>query len=75
MSDDLINLGEVLTPKARMQATKGQVYGFKKDSGDIVHYKVIRISKTFRNVWATKVDLLTGEEMDKIWEAKRNGKN
>lgn len=74
MSDDLINLGEVLTPKARMQATKGQVYGFKKDSGEVVHYKVIRINKTFRNVWCEKVELLTADEMEAKWNEKRNGK-
>lgn len=66
----LVNLGEVLTPKARREAKVGQTYGFKKDSGDIVHYKVIRISKTFRNVWCERVELLTPEEMDKIWSKK-----
>lgn len=68
----LVNLGEVLTPKARQEAKKGQTYGFKQEDGSIVHYKVIRISKTFRNVWAEQITLHTPEEMDKIWEEKRN---
>jgi len=69
----LVNLGEVLTPQARKEAKKGQTYGFQQPDGSITRYKVIRISKTFRNVWCEKVDLLTPEQMDKIWKDKQNG--
>ena len=70
----LINLGEVLTPKARKEAFVGQTYGFLQEDGTTTRYKVIRISKTNRNVWAERVTLLTPEEMEKVWEDKRNDK-
>ena len=68
----LINLGEVLTPQARKDAKKGQTYGFQQSDGNIIHYKVIRISKSFRNVWAERVTLLTPDEMQEKWDEVRN---
>lgn len=74
MSDKLINLGEVLTFNARKNAKVGQVYGFRKDSGQLVHYKVIRVSKGFKNVWAEKVQLYTPNEMEAKWDEVRHDK-
>ena len=68
----MVDLGEVLKPEAIKGLKKGQTLGFRQDDDTVQHYKIIRINKAKKTVWAEKVDLYTEDEMEEIWNDVRN---
>ena len=68
----MVDLGEVLKPEAIKGLKKGQTLGFRQDDDTVQHYKIIRINKAKKTVWAEKVELYTKEEAEQIWEDVRN---
>lgn len=67
----LVDLGTVLKPEAIKSLKKGQTLGFDT-KGKIQHYKIIRINKAKKHVWAEKVHLYTEEEMKTKWDEVRD---